>query len=624
VSYETTQEPTMTLRLARLAPLACALATSVAGLAGLAACHSTPGSAGGNDASASHGAGEEGVSPCLDGSLPEASTDAAAATVALPATCGLPPQACSPLGATGCDIAAGQTCDLAQSGSFACARVGPGAGAALGQPCDGVAGPFCGPSLTCVAGQCAAFCCADSDCPGSASCTALRAMRASGGNVGTCALAGTADAGSAEAGFDAGFDAGEDAALGDAGPPVVGNHVAVYEGRGFLVPWTPWGDALSREMSWYQSTCPRVSGFPIYATAVHLDGNCQVTVADAIPAMQDGTGILSYLKYYAMGQRQDPQLLAVARSLADYLLDDALTPDGGAYAYPGFPRSTGHAEAVPQPADCGTQADQPYEIEPDKGGIAGHALMMLAAETGDATYTNAALRIARTLVANMVPGTATSTPWPFRADYRTGAGRGSVSSNLSYILRLFDDLLPTYPELQKPRAQLWSYIKNVQIPDVLCLGHLWVQFFEDGAYTLNRNAWAPLSLARYLLEKQDALDPDWKADTALLLGFVNDNFVDEVQGFPVCIEQDFDRKPFGGILSTYGAVLAMYAKAVGTTAERLHAYQALTILVYAINDDGCPVDLALSSGRGGWQEDAHLDKIHNFVDALGAFPEWLE
>lgn len=71
--------------------------------------------------------------------------------------------------------------------------------------------------------------------------------------------------------------------------------------------------------------------------------------------------------------------------------------------------------------------------------------------------------------------------------------------------------------------------------------------------------------------------------------------------------------------ATYSSAALKIAQ---TLAERLHAYQALTLLVYAINDDGCPVDLALSAGRGGWQEDAHLDKVHNFVDALNAFPAW--
>jgi hypothetical protein len=596
--------------LSALAVLAAGLALVLAAATGAVACH---GGSSGNavaDASATD-SGDEMAMPCNEAGAFDSGVDAA--TVTLPTACALPPQGCNPLDATGCDTSGGQTCDLARTGSFECAPVGSAGPAALGAACDGLAGPFCGPSLTCLAGQCVTFCCADSDCSGSGSCVPLPAMRASGGNVGTCVAPGADDAGAPDA---TPVDAGA-----DGGPTVVGNHVAVFEGRGFLVPWTSWSDAITRELAWYQTTCGQVSGYPVFATAVHLDGNCQLSKDDAIPAMQDGTGILSYLEYYQLGNRQNPQLLAVARSIADYLVGEAVTPDAG--AYPAFPRSTGQAEAVPQPPDCGTQDDQPYEIEPDKGGIAGHALMMLAAETGDATYSTAALHIAQTLAATMVAGTPSSTPWPFRADYRTGAGRGVVSSNLSYILRLFDDLLPAHPELSKPRAQLWSYIKNVQIPDLSCSGYpLWVQFFEDGDFELNRNAWAPLSLARYLLEQQSALDPDWQADTAALLDFVNENFVDVIQGFPVCVEQDFDREPFGGILSTYGAVNAMYAKVAGTTPQRLHAYQALTILVYAINDDGCPVDLALSAGRGGWQEDAHLDKLHNFADALNAFPDW--
>jgi hypothetical protein len=380
-------------------------------------------------------------------------------------------------------------------------------------------------------------------------------------------------------------------------------------------------------MSWYATTCTTISGYPIFATAVHLDDTCEPTATDAIPAMQDGVGMLSYLKYYVQGGRQDASLLAVAQSLGDYLTLEAMSPPSPsppmtAFAYPSFPRSTGIAEDVPQPADCGSEGDAAYQLEPDKGGIAGHALMMLAAETGDTTYSDAALQIARTLVANMVPGDEAHTPWPFRVDYRTGIADGPISSNLSYILRLFDDLLPTHPELAAPRASLWAYIKDVQIPDAACDGHLWAQFFEDFGITINRNAWAPLSLVAYLVEQQSTLDPDWQADARTLLDFVNESFVLPFEGFPLCVEQDFDKRPYGGILSTYGAVMAMYAKAVGTSAERLHAYQALTVLLYSIGDTGCPSDLALSAGCGGWQEDAHLDKVHNFMDAITAFPAW--
>jgi hypothetical protein len=48
----------------------------------------------------------------------------------------------------------------------------------------------------------------------------------------------------------------------------------------------------------------------------------------------------------------------------------------------------------------------------------------------------------------------------------------------------------------------------------------------------------------------------------------------------------------------------------------------LNYSLYAVNDDGCPSDQATACGRGGWQEDAHTDQLHNLLDAMNAFPEW--
>jgi alpha-beta hydrolase superfamily lysophospholipase len=52
------------------------------------------------------------------------------------------------------------------------------------------------------------------------------------------------------------------------------------------------------------------------------------------------------------------------------------------------------------------------------------------------------------------------------------------------------------------------------------------------------------------------------------------------------------------------------------------AQQALNFTLYAIDDRGRPRDLCKSAVAGGWQEDAHTDVIHNYIDALRAFPEW--
>jgi hypothetical protein len=224
----------------------------------------------------------------------------------------------------------------------------------------------------------------------------------------------------------------------------------------------------------------------------------------------------------------------------------------------------------------------------------------------------------------MAEGGATGSPWPFRVDYRTGAARGNVSGNMVFVLCLFDQLLEQgYPEFQIPRDKLWAWVKLRQIPSAAKDGALWVNFFEDHHSDTNRTAWAPLNLARYLLEKRGALDPDWQKDAKALILFVNNNFLHLQDGVMSCAEQDEDQHPWGGIASTYGAVLAMYSKATGSSEFKGLAYQTLNWALYSIADDGCPSDgVWKGAGRGGWQEDAHTDKLHNYVDALTAFPEW--
>src|ERR1017187_3011545 len=337
--------------------------------------------------------------------------------------------------------------------------------------------------------------------------------------------------------------------------------------------------------------------------------------------MQNGMGIISYLKYYGWKNKSMPEVLQFARYMGDYLVKESLTPDTG--KYPRFSRSTGWRDQIPLKPDCGSQADRPYEIEPDKGAVAGYALVLLYEATGGKPYLDQALHNARVLVSNMREGTADRSPWPFRVDYRTGEERGPVSANMTYILRLFDKLIELgHGEFRDPRAQLWRWIKNYQIPDLAKDGALWVQFFEDHQEPDNRNAWSPLNLARYLIEKKETLDPEWKPDARAMIEFAIHNFTSIRYGVPVCGEQTYDKEPWGGVLSTYGAVLAMYSAATGDGEYKALANQALNFVLYAVNKDGCPRESAVRPGRGGWQEDAHTDKIQNFVDAMTAFPEW--
>lgn len=403
-------------------------------------------------------------------------------------------------------------------------------------------------------------------------------------------------------------------------PFSISNHRAVYDSQGILQPWTPWRNAIEREVEWYLR-CPMENGYPRFVYTTFMDGNYEPirNRPSFIPATQNGMGIISYLKYYKFSGSRDPRLLRMARSMGDYLVKESNTPDTG--KYPRFTRSTGWRARFPQPPDAGSQDDRPYEIEPDKGGLAGYALFELWQATHDERYRDQALHNARVLAANMVEPDSRRGPWPFRADYRTGEGRDLVSGNMSFILRLFDELIGAgYGEFKAPREELWLWIRDFQIPNAAKDGMLWVHFFEDHHEPDNRTSWAPLNLARYLIERREAIDPEWKAHARTLIEFVMRTFTSVDHGVLVCGEQDHDRKPWGGIVSTFGAVLALYSEAAQSGEWKGIAWQAINYTLYGVNDDGCPIDGTWKgSGRGGWQEDAHTDKLHNIVDALSVF-----
>jgi hypothetical protein len=404
--------------------------------------------------------------------------------------------------------------------------------------------------------------------------------------------------------------------------PVIAGHPAVFDALGDLLPWTSWNVALEREMQFYQQ-CPVDHGYPRFVYATFLDGdwNFNAERTDTIPATQNGTGIFSYLKYHEFRGRREPRYLQTARTMGDYLIKETLTPSVGPYA--AFTRSTGRRDQLPLSADSGSQSDRPYEIQPDKGGIAGYALWMLHDATGERRYLSQALHNARVLASNQREGDGSRSPWPFRVDYRNAEGRGPVSGNMTYILRLYDALLSAgYDEFAASRESLWRWIKRCQIPSALAEGELFAQFFEDHDTPTNRTAWAPLNLARYLLEKRELLDPDWRADCGALIEFVRRNFTHVEFGVTVCHEQDEDGQAWGGVNSTYGAVLALFAKATESATLALEARRALDFTLYCIDEQGRPRDFAKNVAPGGWQEDAHTDVIHNYVDALRAFPEW--
>ena len=93
----------------------------------------------------------------------------------------------------------------------------------------------------------------------------------------------------------------------------------------------------------------------------------------------------------------------------------------------------------------------------------------------------------------------------------------------------------------------------------------------------NRNARSALNLARYLVERKERLDPEWRTDARNLIDLVLARFVTVRWGITVCGEQDDDKDPWGGALTNFGGPLADYAAATGFDEFKGLAHAALTL-----------------------------------------------
>ncbi|MCK9638397.1 MAG: hypothetical protein M0R39_00685 [Prolixibacteraceae bacterium] len=406
----------------------------------------------------------------------------------------------------------------------------------------------------------------------------------------------------------------------------IGFHQAIYDQKGKLLPWISWEEALKKEMTWYYKAPLGKSGYPVYFYSTFIDSDYKPYKTDIIPSTQLGMGILSYLKYWEFTGKSDSLPLKYAIKMGQFLIHEASTPNVG--KYPGFPRSTGTHEDIP--IKKSSQGDAKYGeqvIEPDKGGIAGYAYLKLFEKTGNILWKEKALAIASVLAENMRTGDQSKAPWPFRVDAITCKYWGERNGNMAYILRLWDGLIGHgCTQLSEPRAKLWNWIKNVQFkaPEDRAHSH-WIQFFEDMTEEDNRNSWAPLEMARYLIEKKEVLDPEWKSMAGQCIDFAMKYFAIKMPGDVTLMgEQDSDLRPWGGACSKLGGVSAMFYAAGGGERYREIALRNLNWVTYFIDSDGGPAAMCdvKEWRKGSWQEDCHTDVVHNFIDAMNAVLEF--
>jgi len=120
------------------------------------------------------------------------------------------------------------------------------------------------------------------------------------------------------------------------------------------------------------------------------------------------------------------------------------------------------------------------EIEPDKGGIAGYALMLLFEASGKRELCDQGLQNARVLAANSANCDASHSPWPLSGRLSQREGRGPVPATLTYILRLLQRCSRNGLRGILPAARVAMEMDQTpSIPSAAADGALFAQFFED-------------------------------------------------------------------------------------------------------------------------------------------------
>lgn len=436
----------------------------------------------------------------------------------------------------------------------------------------------------------------------------------------------------------------------------IGFYNGTFDSSGNILPHVAPLRAASLLVRFYQTACPLGRhGYPVFVTSTFLDADCRDRDnPQIIPGTHLGMGILSFLQYAQLlravsgsplsapiADLNPPALLnfsvSAALSMADYLLRQSLTPQTGVFA--GIPRSSGINLDFPLRESA--QADVAFGInttEPDKAGIAGYALLRLAEFFASASAPDEqeaaekafgmAVHIARTLAQAMRNGTAQSSPWGFRVNSVTGEVYQRKSANMAFILRLFFALSQREDvggEFQGPFRALWAWVAGYQIPSSLQESpseSLWVNFYEDilDLKETDRSSWAPLELARFLMEAQDRVDPDWQQHVAQLFSFALSNFAQQRPGnVTVLGEQDGDHKIWGGTCSKLASVAAMYSLVGGPAYFGVMAKNLLSYMTYFVDPQGVPsalLDTKSPQPLMGWQQDSLTDVLHNYAVAI--------
>ncbi|MGC1240689.1 MAG: hypothetical protein WA874_03830 [Chryseosolibacter sp.] len=280
--------------------------------------------------------------------------------------------------------------------------------------------------------------------------------------------------------------------------------------------------------------------------------------------------------------------------------------------------------------------------QPDKAGSFGMELVHLYKKTGDEKYLEAAIKIANTLAANVQPGDADNSPWPFKVNAQTGevgvliekatwyegmdkdveenkAGqkRSGYTTFFTGTLNLFRELI----DLQKGNTAAYKRAFDLTFDWFMAYPvktNKWGPFFEDVPRWSDTQINA-VTFAMFLLENPH-LDPQWRQTVKGIFDWVYDELGNDQYakyGVVVIDEQTAYRVPGNSHTSRQASMDLMYWEKTGDTTYVRNAVRQLNWATYMVDTDG----KNFYPTNAIWMTDGYGDYMRHYLRAMAAAPQ---
>ncbi len=398
-------------------------------------------------------------------------------------------------------------------------------------------------------------------------------------------------------------------------------HNIQTDSSGNLIPWYTSDPGLAYDhdlqLIWnFWKNIPTSGGDKLYM----MDHSYSPTLqSNKVGGDQFAMALSSWALYYAY--TGDTSLIDNMNYIARTYLANSLSSNTDAWAN------------LPYPCNASNNSIAVYDgdyiwgvgyTQPDKAGSFANELVTLYKITGDNNYLNAAVAIANTLAAKVVPGDSLNSPYPFKVKAQDGSvlttfQGANYTTDFVPTLSLFEQLTALGVGNTSQYNSAYSTVKT-WIQRYPQHNNNWGCFFEDIFLPSNTETNA-VTMAMYILNH-----PDWSAtykqDARNILDWTFNTFQDTVwnqYGATAIFEQSVDLKPGGSHTSRYASIELMYAEKTGDTNRVAEAIRQLNWATYLCDTSG---QCRFSPSEGSvWYTDGYGDYVRHFIRAMASYPQ---